>query len=81
LGSGNEPFKVKAIDVDRPSSGSDAHMNSLETQSEALAAMAQSFTESAASTEMMASILSMLPQIDPLAEPMGCGVQLVFGES
>jgi hypothetical protein len=56
-------------------------MNSLETQSEALAAMAQSFTESAASTEMMASILSMLPQIDPLAEPMGCGVQLVFGES
>ncbi len=79
LGSGTDPFKVKAIDVDSPSSGSDAYINSLETQSEVLAAVAQSYTESAASLEIMASILAMLPQITPQTEPMGCGVELVWG--
>jgi hypothetical protein len=81
LGSGTEPFKIKAIDIDSPSSGSDAHINSLETRSEVLAAVAQLYTESAASTEIMASILAMLPQITPHTEPMGCGFELVWGKS
>ncbi|KAK0718534.1 hypothetical protein B0T26DRAFT_752444 [Lasiosphaeria miniovina] len=81
LSSGTNPFRVKAIEVDSPNSGSDVHINSLETQSEVLAAVAQSYTESAASIEIMASILAMLPQITPHTEPMGCGVELVWGPS
>jgi hypothetical protein len=78
LGSGGEPFKPKSIDIDVPSSGSDAHLNLIEIKSESLAAVAQTWTDSAANLEVMANLLHMLPSINLHAQLWGCGPEVVW---
>jgi hypothetical protein len=81
LGSTNEPFTPRAIDIDVPSADSEMHMNKVEIKSEVEAMRAQFWNQEASNLEIMAGILHALPSFNIHGTPMGCGVETAWGQS
>ncbi|KAH6881021.1 hypothetical protein B0T10DRAFT_580728 [Thelonectria olida] len=76
---GGDPFKPTVIEIDVPKSESDMHINQTEKMSEYWASNAQSWTETAANLEIMASLFHVLPSFNAHLTPMGCGIEVVWG--
>jgi hypothetical protein len=68
------------IAIDVPSANSESHINKMEIQSEADATMAQFWNNDAATLEIMAGILHALPSFNLHTTPMGCGVEVAWGQ-